>query len=81
MTKPAWWDMDARGRELNKIIRHCRTKYWKAENNNQHDLAETYFRRISICEKLLQPYVQEVTGIRKILAQNDRRKDIPQLTE
>lgn len=81
MVKTAWWDMDAEGRRLERIIKDCETKYWRAEKEGNHDMAESYFKRLTICKKLKQPYIQEVTGIRKILNLNDRRKDIPELSK
>lgn len=73
MTKVAWWDMDKRGRRLEKIFKHMETKFWKAVNEGEDEAAESYFHRMIQLEKTIQPYVHEVTGLRRIIALHDRK--------
>ncbi len=73
MAKVAWWDMDKRGRRWEKIFKDMETKYWKAIKDNDDKMAEKYFHRMTIAEKLVQPYVHEVTGLRRIIALHDRK--------
>ena len=49
------------------------------DSNGNNELAEAYFRRMSIIEKLIQPYVQEVTGLRKIISLHNKK--YPELTD
>jgi len=73
MTRPAWWDMDKRGRRWEAIFKHMETKFWEETKKGNHDKAEGYFRRMSIIEKLIQPYVQEVTGLRRIISLHNKK--------
>ena len=70
--KSAWWDIDKRGRRWEAIFKHMETKYWNAVKDNNVELAESYERRLTIIEKIIQPYVIDVTGIRKIIAEHNK---------
>ena len=73
MTRPAWWDMDKRGRRWESIFKRMETQFWEETKKGNHDQAEGYFRRMAIIEKLIQPYVQEVTGLRRIISLHDKK--------
>jgi len=66
MTRKSWYDVDSRGRKLNAIWWDCNTKYWKNVDTSP-ELAQSYFNRMMIIEKLLQPYIEQVTGVKKFL--------------
>lgn len=79
MGRTAWWDMDRRGRRWEAIFKQMEKQFWKATNDGNNELAEAYFRRMSVIEKLIQPYVQEVTGLRKIISLHNKK--YPELNE
>ena len=70
--KSAWWDIDKRGRRWEAIFKMVETKYWEAMKAQNIELAEAYERRLTIIEKIIQPYVIDVTGIRKIIAEHNK---------
>lgn len=70
--RPAWWDIDKRGRRWEAIFRQMEKKYWSAIKDNNESLAESYEKRMSIIEKLIQPYVIDVTGIRRIISEYNK---------
>ena len=72
MVKSAWWDIDKRGRRWEAIFKQIESKYWIAINNNEIELAESYERRLTIIEKIIQPYVVDVTGIRRIISEHNK---------
>jgi hypothetical protein len=72
MVKSAWWDIDKRGRRWESIFKQIESKYWTAIKENNIELAESYERRLTIIEKIIQPYVIDVTGIRKIITEYNK---------
>ena len=72
MVKSAWWDIDKRGRRWEAIFRNVESLYWKALKENNIEMAESYERRLTIIEKIIQPYVVDVTGIRRIIAEHNK---------
>ena len=79
LMKSAWWDMDKRGRRWESIFKRMEKQFWEETRKGNHDKAEGYFRRMSIIEKLIQPYVQEVTGLRKIISLHNKK--YPELSQ
>ena len=72
MVKSAWWDIDKRGRRWEAIFRNVESLYWKALKENNIEMAESYERRLTIIEKIIQPYVVDVTGIRRIISEHNK---------
>ena len=72
MVKSAWWDIDKRGRRWEAIFKQIESKYWTAIKDENIELAESYERRLTIIEKIMQPYIIDITGIRKILAEYNK---------
>ena len=72
MVKSAWWDIDKRGRRWEAIFKMVESKYWTAIKENNIELAESYERRLTIIEKIIQPYVVDVTGIRRIISEHNK---------
>ena len=72
MVKSAWWDIDKRGRRWEAIFRNVESLYWKALKDNNIEMAESYERRLTIIEKIIQPYVVDVTGIRRIISEHNK---------
>ena len=72
MVKSAWWDIDKRGRRWESIFRNVESLYWRALKEGNVSMAESYERRLTIIEKIMQPYIIDITGIRKILAEHNR---------
>ena len=70
MTK-AWYDIEMRGRRMEAIFKDCNTKYWKTNENEE--MKESYFRRMMIIEKTIQPYIEQMTGVKKFL--NSAKKE------
>ena len=70
MTTP-WYDIEMRGRRWEAIFKDCNTKYWKTEDET---LKQSYFNRMAIIEKSVQPYVEQITGVKKFIRQ--RTKDL-----
>ena len=72
MVKSAWWDIDKRGRRWEAIFKMVESKYWTAIKDDNIELAESYERRLTIIEKIIQPYVVDVTGIRRIISEHNK---------
>ena len=72
MVKSAWWDIDKRGRRWEAIFRNVESLYWRALKENNIEMAESYERRLTIIEKIIQPYVVDVTGIRRIISEHNK---------
>ena len=72
MVKSAWWDIDKRGRRWEAIFRNVESLYWRALKENNIEMAESYERRLTIIEKIIQPYVVDVTGIRRIITEHNK---------
>lgn len=83
MSNATWWDIDARGRRWNAIFKQMNTEYWKAIKSNNDTMAQAYLERMLKIEKTIQPYVQEVTGLRRIINKHERALSFnpPVLTE
>jgi len=68
MTTP-WYDVEMRGRRMEAIYKDANTKYWNASNE---DMKQSYFNRMMIIEKNIQPYIEHMTGVKKFLAQSKK---------
>jgi len=72
MVKTAWYDIEMRGRRWEAIFKDCNTKYWNTDNE---DLKQSYFNRMAIIEKSIQPYVEEITGLKRFLKKHDKAQE------
>lgn len=63
MTTP-WYDVEMRGRRWEAIFKDCNTKYW---NTKDESLKQSYFNRMAIIEKSVQPYVEQITGVKALI--------------
>ena len=66
MTLP-WYDVDMRGRRLEALCKRMNTECWKALNENEHDLALAYYDRLLKTDHMLQPYIEQITGVKKLI--------------
>ena len=73
----AWYDIEMRGRRLEAISKDMNTKYWKNRDINPQ-LSFSYFDRLIKIEAVIQPYVEQITGVRKLLKQGTKLEPIPQ---
>jgi len=69
MAGPAWYDVQMRGRRLEAISKHMNTKFWNTINEDP-ELALSYFDRMIKIEHVLQPYIEQITGVKKLLKEN-----------
>ena len=72
MTTP-WYDVEMRGRRLEAIAKQMNTKYWNLKDDNP-ELAFSYFDRLLRLESTIQPYIEQITGVKKFIRQ--RTKDL-----
>ena len=75
--RPAWYDIEMRGRRLEAISKQMNTLFWKNYQTNP-SLAFAYFDRFLKIESTIQPYVEQITGVRKLLKQGTKLEPIPQ---
>jgi hypothetical protein len=66
MSNPAWFDVSMRGRRLEAISKLCNTNFWKYVNEND-EMAGAYLDRLLKIEHVIQPYIAEYTGVKKLL--------------
>mgnify|MGYP001611535059 FL=1 len=72
MTTP-WYDVEMRGRRLEAIAKQMNTKYWNLKDTNE-ELSFSYFDRLLRLESTIQPYIEQITGVKKFIRQ--RTKDL-----
>ena len=65
MTTP-WYDIEMRGRRLEAIYKQMNTKYWNLVETNQ-DIAFSYFDRMIKIESVIQPYIEQIIGVKKLI--------------
>mgnify|MGYP001606683888 FL=1 len=77
MTTP-WYDVEMRGRRLEAIAKQMNTKYWNLKDENP-ELAFSYFDRLLRLESTIQPYIEQITGVKKFIKQRSKaiEADIP----
>ena len=66
MTRLPWHDIEMRGRKLDAISKQMNTKFWTNADDNP-ELALSYLDRMLKIEQTLQPYIQSVTGVKRLL--------------
>lgn len=80
MTTP-WYDVEMRGRRLEAIAKHMNTKYWnnvKEEDSKGNklepniEMAFSYFDRLIKIESTIQPYIEQITGVKKLIKQGTK---------
>lgn len=62
----AWYDIEMRGRRLEAIFKHMNTKFWNNIDTNP-DMAFAFFDRMIKMESVVQPYLEQINGIKKFL--------------
>lgn len=69
MAGPAWYDVEMRGRRLEAIAKHMNTKYWNLMKleKPQVELAFSYFDRLIKIENTIQPYIEQITGVKALI--------------
>lgn len=70
MTTP-WYDVEMRGRRLEAIAKQMNTKYWNLKDTNP-ELAFSYFDRLLRLESTIQPYIEQITGVKKFIKQKSK---------
>ena len=71
MTTP-WYDVEMRGRRLEAISKHMNTKYWNLMKESKEELAFSYFDRLIKIESTIQPYIEQITGVKKLIKQGTK---------
>ena len=71
MTTP-WYDVEMRGRRLEAISKHMNTKYWNLMKENKEELAFNYFDRLVKIENVIQPYIEQIIGVKKLIKKGIR---------
>lgn len=71
MAKSAWYDIEMRGRRLEAICKRMNTEFQKAMKEDKIPLALSYHDALLRTEKLLQPYVEQITGLNRFLKKHD----------
>ena len=74
MSNPSWYDVEMRGRRLEAISKDMNTKYWNTEDPK---LRDAYLDRMLKIEHAIQPYVEEIIGLKKFLKRNAKTNTIP----
>lgn len=64
---------------MEAIFKQCNTKYWNATDE---EMKEVYFKRMMLIEKTMQPYVEQILGVKKFLTLsrkeiNDQQVQLP----
>ena len=71
MTTP-WYDVEMRGRRMEAISKHMNTKYWNLMKENKEELAFNYFDRLVKIENVIQPYIEQIIGVKKLIKKGIR---------
>lgn len=71
MVKSAWYDVEMRGRRLEAIFKDMNTRYWNNIEKNP-DLAFAFFDRMAKIESTLQPYIEQITGIKQFIKKGNK---------
>ena len=74
--KPVWYDVIMRGRRLEALSRRMTTEFYKAIDEKNHDLALSYVDRINKTESVIHPYVEQMTGVKKLLKEKQYESSI-----
>ena len=69
MTAP-WYDVEMRGRRMEAIYKDANTKYW---NTTNEDMKQSHFNRMMIIEKNMQPYIEQMLGVKKFLSESKKK--------
>ena len=62
-----WYDLNVRGRRLQRITKLMDTKMNIAFQDNQPELALAYLDRLIRLESVTAPYVEQMTGMKRLL--------------
>jgi len=73
MPNTAWYDLNVRGRRLESISKQMRTLMNNALDAGQIDLALAYLDRFIKLEHVTAPYVEQMTGMKRLLQQSRDR--------
>jgi len=68
--RPAWWDIEMRGRRLETISKHMNKKYQNEMEKGNSSLALSYLDRMLEIEHIIQPYIEQITGVKKLLKEH-----------
>ena len=64
-----WYDLNVRGRRLQRITKLMDTKMNKAFEAGEVELGLAYLDRLIKLEHVTAPYVEQMTGMKRLLAQ------------
>ena len=74
MVKSAWYDIEKRGRRLEKICKQMNTMYEQTVKDKP-TLAMGYLDALLRTERVIQPYVEEITGLNRFLKKHERKEN------
>lgn len=75
MTRPAWYDVEMRGRRLEAISKQMNTMFWNNVEDNP-DMSISYLERMLKIEHTILPYIEQMTGVKKILQQGRKIENL-----
>ena len=70
--RPAWYDVEMRGRRLEAITKQMNTLFWNKIKDDESELALSYLDRILKIENTLQPYIEQITGVKKLIKEGQK---------
>jgi len=70
--RPAWYDVEMRGRRLEVITKQMNTSFWNKIKTDETELALSYLDRILKIENTLQPYIEQITGVKKLIKEGQK---------
>ena len=76
-----WYDLNVRGRRLQRITKLMDTKMQIAFENNEPELALAYLDRLIKLEHVTAPYVEQMTGMKRLLQQSREQLDVHPVLE
>ncbi len=65
--RPAWYDVEMRGRRLEATYKRMNTQFHKLMEEGNFDLAFAFYDRMLKTEHALQPYIEQITGVRELI--------------
>jgi len=77
LVNTAWYDIEMRGRRLERACKITETYFDKYIDENNPELAMSYLERLLKIEHVIQPYVEQITGLKRALAKGRSQFEHP----
>ena len=72
MAKTAWHDPDVHGRLLNALIKRANKEFYKALDEKNVELAQSWLDRIIKSEHGIRSYIEIVTGVKELIREGKK---------